>query len=163
MKYTLQIRCIGRPQEDWQRQAIHMYATRCAPFAKLEVIEYPEGHKHSSKPDIQKTLVIEAASLLKNLPKDVLLIALDEHGKFLTSPDFANLLNNPLAIRDSRLPTIVFFLGGSWGLDKSVLDACQHIISFGKITLPHSLARIVLMEQIYRAQMILNGNAHYHK
>jgi 23S rRNA (pseudouridine1915-N3)-methyltransferase len=158
MKTHIQVRSIGKPQEAWNKEAINMYATRCSLFGKLEVLEMPEGHQNSTKPNLQKAKQQEAESLLKNLPKDAFLIALDEHGKQLTSEDFSATLTKEASLGRS----IVFFIGGSWGLDDGVIKKANLSLSLGKITLPHSLARIVLLEQIYRALMISEGRA-YHK
>ncbi len=135
-----------------------MYLTRCSLFGKIDILEVAEGHQGSSKPDVQKTKKREAEDLLKNLPKDAYLIALDEHGKQLSSEDFSKDL-----AREAGLGRpVVFFIGGSWGLDDAVLTKTDLKLSFGKITLPHSLARVVLVEQIYRALMISEGRS-YHK
>ncbi|MFA6447185.1 MAG: 23S rRNA (pseudouridine(1915)-N(3))-methyltransferase RlmH [Patescibacteria group bacterium] len=156
MKIKAQIRCIGRLPETWQREAIHMYATRCSAFGAFEVLEYKEGHDKSTKPDIEKTTQKEAAELLKNLPSDALVIALDEQGKQLASTEFSKLLS----LNSDK--QIVFLIGGSWGLHQSVLDRANVKLSLGKMTLPHALARIILLEQIYRGLMIERGSE-YHK
>jgi 23S rRNA (pseudouridine1915-N3)-methyltransferase len=91
---NIQIKCIGTLQEPWHQQAIHMYAQRYRPFGKLEIVELPEGHKGSAKPNLTKTLQTEADSLLKNLDPNSYLIVMDESGKQMTSNDFANLLDS---------------------------------------------------------------------
>jgi len=156
MHSEIQVRCVGRLQETWHKEAVHMYATRCSPFGKLTVLEVKEGHGGSAKPDVAKTLKNEAADLLDKLPKDALLVALDEHGTKKSTADFAQWLAG-----HSDRP-LVFVIGGSWGLDQTVLDRADMTLSLGAMTLPHALARIVLMEQIYRADMI-NGGRKYHK
>lgn len=158
MKAHIQIRSIGKPQDPWSRQAINMYTTRCALFGKIEVLEGPEGHAGSIKPNIGKAKQIEANYLLKNLPKDTYLIALDENGKQFSSEEFSKSLEKEAETGRS----IVFLIGGSWGLDIELLKKAHLKLSLGKITLPHSLARIVLLEQIYRAFMISDGRS-YHK
>ncbi|MDF1497678.1 MAG: 23S rRNA (pseudouridine(1915)-N(3))-methyltransferase RlmH [Patescibacteria group bacterium] len=162
MMNNIQIKCIGTLQEPWHKQAIHMYTQRYQPFGKLEILELPEGHKGSAKPNLTKTLQTEADSLLKNIDQDTYLIAMDESGKQLTSTDFADLLNSRNSKFEIRNTNICFVIGGSWGLDKSIIDRANLILSLGKMTLPHSLARIILLEQLYRAQMINSGRK-YHK
>lgn len=152
------IRAIGKLPTGWPREAAADFLERLSPFAQLQVIELPEGHEGSLKPDIERTRRIEAASLLKNLPEEALVIALDETGKQYSSPDFATFLSQ-------RLPpggTVIFLIGGSWGLDVSVRERADLIWSLGKITLPHALARIVLLEQVYRTILIQSGKT-YHK
>jgi 23S rRNA (pseudouridine1915-N3)-methyltransferase len=156
--FRLYIRAIGSPSEEWHQQAIHSYQNRLKPFAFLESFELSEGHGKSTKPDLAKTRSAEATSLLKNLPSGAIVIALDETGKEFTSPDFAKELER----RGGSGQSIVFLIGGSWGLDASVRARADLILSFGKATLPHILARIVLLEQLYRATTILAGKT-YHK
>jgi len=139
-----------------------MYAQRYKPFGKLEVVELPEGHKGSAKPDLAKTSAAEAESLLKNLNSDTFMVALDQTGTEMTSENIASLINRShpkFVIGNSSL---VIVIGGSWGLHESVLKRANLVLSLGKITLPHALARIVLLEQLYRAQTILH-NKKYHK
>lgn len=156
--FRLYIRAIGAPSEDWHQQAIHSYEKRLKPYALLDTLELPEGHGKTAKPDLAKTRSTEARSLLKNLPAGAVVIALDETGKELTSPDFAKELER----RGGSGQPVVFLIGGSWGLDPSVRDRADLVLSLGKITLPHALARVVLLEQLYRATTILGGKT-YHK
>jgi 23S rRNA (pseudouridine1915-N3)-methyltransferase len=158
MKTHMQIRAVGKPQESWMREVLKMYAERLSAFGKLEILEVAEGHDGSAKPDIRKTKQSEALGLTKNLSQGSYLVALDETGQQYASPKFAELLERQAA--DGR--TVVFLIGGSWGLDESVLKQADLVLSLGKLTLPHSLARIVLLEQIYRAHMISAGRE-YHK
>jgi len=156
--HRLQIRVVGKPQENWQTEAIESYLTRLSPFAKIEILEIKEGHGGATKPDENKTRAAEAGSLLKNIPTDAIVVALDETGTNLTSPTFARHLET-WGISGQ---TIVFLIGGSWGLDASVKARAKFVLSLGKHTLPHLLARIVLLEQLYRAETILAGKV-YHK
>jgi 23S rRNA (pseudouridine1915-N3)-methyltransferase len=152
------LRVIGRPGEPWHQQAIHSYLERLSPYAKIEMVELPEGHGGSAKPDASKTRSAEALSLLKGIPQDARVVALDETGKQTDSPGLATYLET--WTEGGR--TVVFLIGGSWGLDRTVLDRADMILSLGKLTLPHLLARIVLLEQLYRAETILSGKT-YHK
>lgn len=135
-----------------------MYVERLKPHAKLEIVELPEGHGGSAKPDLKKTLSREADSLLKGIPEECMIVALDETGREFASPVFAESLEG----WGSGGREIIFLIGGSWGLDKSVRDRADVVISLGKLTLPHGLCRIVLLEQLYRAAMIRSGKR-YHK
>lgn len=157
--HSFRLRVIGRPHETWQADALKTYLHHLSPFAQVELIELPEGHGGASKPDPAKTKKIEAESLLKNLPANATLIALDETGKNLDSPTFASKIEDWSSNGNRPL---VFFIGGSWGLDESIRKQAHHLISFGKQTFPHMLARIVLLEQLYRAETIIKGKV-YHK
>jgi len=101
----------------------------------------------------------EAALLAKALPENTILVALDEHGKLLTSPQFANKLEG---WRDSGQRDLAFIIGGADGLDASLLARADLRLSFGKMVWPHMLARVMLTEQLYRAASILSG-APYHR
>jgi 23S rRNA (pseudouridine1915-N3)-methyltransferase len=156
--HKIVIKAVGKAQESWQKEAIQTYVDRLAPFAKLEIVEVTEGHKGSAKPDEVKTKNEEAISLLKNLPKDATVICLDETGRNHDSQSFSKKLEG---WTEGGRP-VVFLIGGSWGLDASVKQAANETISFGKQTLPHLLARVLLLEQLYRAETILAGKT-YHK
>ncbi len=155
---NLTIRAIGTLGEPWHKQAIHTYASRLEPFGGIEVIELPEGHKKSAKPDIAQTQSREAESLLKGIPPQATIIALDETGKEYDSLGFSKKLEE----WSGGGKPVVFLIGGSWGLHADIRAKAQAIVSLGKMTLPHALARIVLLEQIYRAVMIQRGKE-YHK
>lgn len=152
------LRVIGRAQESWHVEALESYLDRLSPFQKVDLIELPEGHGGSAKPDLAKTRKIEAESLLKGIPDGAFVVALDETGKRFDSPTFAKKLES---WTEGGRP-VVFLIGGSWGLDTSVRDRADVVLSLGEMTLPHLLARIVLLEQLYRAESILNGKT-YHK
>lgn len=155
---TYFIRAVGQSQETWQTEALNKYIQRLRPYAKVTVIELHEGHEGATKPNKEKTQASEAESLLKSLPADATIIALDETGKNLSSPELAGKIQN---WTDGGRP-IVFVIGGSWGLSEEVRKRALFTLSFGKHTLPHVLARIVLLEQLYRAETILAGKT-YHK
>ncbi|MFA5750373.1 MAG: 23S rRNA (pseudouridine(1915)-N(3))-methyltransferase RlmH, partial [Candidatus Shapirobacteria bacterium] len=124
----------------------------------IEIIELPEGHGGSEKPDEAKTKRIEAESLMKGIQKDVHLVALDQRGVTITSEKFSEKLSN----WSTNASQVVFVIGGSWGLDEGILSKADTILSFGAMTFPHGLARVMLVEQIYRAKMIERGSE-YHK
>ncbi|MSR84893.1 23S rRNA (pseudouridine(1915)-N(3))-methyltransferase RlmH [Candidatus Uhrbacteria bacterium] len=156
--HFLMIRAIGKPHEAWQKEAIHTYIERLGSMAKIQLIELPEGHQGSAKPNEEKTRRLEAESLLKSLPASAWVIALDETGQNLSS----TMLAKKMSEWSAGGRPVVFLIGGSWGLDSSIKERAHHVLSFGKHTLPHLLARITLLEQLYRAEMILSGKT-YHK
>ncbi|MFA5936247.1 MAG: 23S rRNA (pseudouridine(1915)-N(3))-methyltransferase RlmH [Patescibacteria group bacterium] len=152
------LRAIGKASEDWHAEAIRMYLERLKPLASLDLIELPEGHGGSAKPDLAKTRRIEAESLMKGVPDGAFVIALDETGKQFDSTTFSKKMET----WSEGGRALVFLIGGSWGLDETVRQKADAIFSLGSITLPHQLARIVLLEQLYRATMIERGTP-YHK
>lgn len=152
------IKTVGKLPESWQRDGCAMYEDRMKPISPVHIVEMKEGHKGSDRPDEARAKKAEADDLLASLPDSPWVVALDETGKTMTSPAFAELLREKIA--DGKSP--VFLIGGSWGLDQTVRDRADLLLSFGKMTLPHGLARVVLLEQLYRAAMISSGRT-YHK
>lgn len=101
----------------------------------------------------------EAALLDRALPKNARIIALDERGKLMTSPDFANKLAD---FRDDGASDLAFLIGGADGIDPALRARADLSLSFGKMVWPHMLARVMLTEQLYRAASILAGSP-YHR
>lgn len=151
------IRAIGRLPEPWAREAEEVYVKRLKPYSKVEVIELSEGQKGSAKPDPEQVKKKEAESLLKGIADDAIVIALDQNGTAMKSEALASKLETIAPGRE-----IIFCIGGSWGLHASVRNRADLILSFGPMTLPHALARIMLLEQLYRAEAISRGKE-YHK
>ena len=154
----IHIRAVGRIGSGWAKEACAEYTKRLSVFGGIEIVELPEGHKGSITPDITRTRLAESESLLKNISEQDMVIALNETGNEYTSVQFADLISS--CIMEGK--NIVFVIGGSWGLDKAVLARANKKLSFGRMTYPHSLARVILLEQIYRAKMIASGRE-YHK
>ena len=155
---SIHIRAIGSPTEAWQKAAAETYLTRLTPYAKIELNELAEGHKGSAKPDAARAKAAEAQALLKAHKSDAFVIALDETGKEYDSAGFSKQLEK----WSEGGRALVFLIGGSWGLDETVRDNADTLLSLGKMTLPHGLARVVLLEQLYRAETISRGKE-YHK
>lgn len=140
---------MGRVKESYFAQAAKEYEKRISRYAKFEIIETEEEFA-------PKKLEKEAKRLLPKLNGFV--IVLDKGGEKLSSEEFAEKLSK-IALSSGEA---TFVIGGSEGLDKTVKERADMLLSFGAITLPHSLARVVLAEQIYRALTIINGGK-YHK
>ena len=102
---------------------------------------------------------VEARGLLDAVPAGGRLVALDERGAALSSRAFAEWLGR---LRDQSVPCVVFAIGGPDGLDDRVRTAAERVMSFGPMTLPHELVRLILLEQLYRASSILAGGP-YHR
>ena len=149
----IKIICIGKIKENYLRDAIHEYTKRISKYTKLEIIELPDYDF-----DIKKTLEKERDNILKNIKENDYNILLDLNGKSYTSLEFASNLDK---IRQNH-SNINFIIGGSYGVHQDIKDKCQEKISFSKLTFPHQLFRVILLEQIYRSFKILN-NEEYHK
>ena len=151
----MQIRlvCIGNLKEKFWQSATEEYKKRLQKFCNLQIIELDEQNKYQ---DVNKILSEEGKSIIANLGGYNIL--LDIEGKAYSSEDLANKIKQTLLSSS----TITFIIGGSYGVSDEVKRSVQERISFGKITMPHNLARVVALEQIYRAFMI-NSGAKYHK
>ena len=152
------IRVVGGTHEAWHPQAIHKYIESLRPFARVEVVELEEAHRGSARPNVEETRKREGERLLQSLPVNAMLVALDERGTNDVSTRFAERLET---WAEGGRP-VVFLIGGSWGLPDDVRKKAHHLLSFGKQTMPHVLTRILLLEQLYRAETILRGKE-YHK
>lgn len=130
------------------------YEKRLSPFADLEMITL-----NASKFDDERARAQESDLIMKKFDKDFFVIALDERGKEMTSPEFAELIREK---RDFGPGKIQFIIGGSHGLDDSVRKHANFVMGFSKMTFTHEMVRIFLKEQIYRAFAILTGKT-YHK
>lgn len=145
---------VGDIKERFYREAIAEYVKRLGKWAKAEIREVPEA---SRLEDPAKKREKEAEAILGSVKGFVIL--LDVKGKRITSEGLAELFSKHALSGESEL---TFVIGGSNGVAPSVKERANEILSFGDITLPHQLFRVVLLEQLYRAETILNGAA-YHK
>lgn len=151
----MQIRlvCVGNLKEKFWQSATEEYKKRLQKFCNLQIIELDEQNKYQ---EVSKILSEEGKSIIANLGGYNIL--LDIEGKAYSSEELANKIKQTLLTSS----TITFIIGGSYGVSDEVKRSVQERISFGKITMPHNLARVVALEQIYRAFMI-NSGAKYHK
>ena len=146
--------CVGKIKEKFFTDAILEYQKRLSRFCTINIVEVDEA---SAVTNLEKKSEIEGERLLAKC-KGVI-VALDGTGKMLSSPEIADFIKQKEISGSSEMS---FVIGGSNGLSKQVLEKAALKLSFGKITFPHQLFRVVLAEQIYRAFTILN-NMPYHK
>lgn len=151
---------VGKLKESYLRDGCAEYVKRLKGFCKIDIIEVDEerASDNPSQAEIKNILQKEGSRIIAKIPKACAVIPLCIEGKEYSSPDFSQLIEKT-AFGASH---ICFIIGGSFGLSDEVKALAPHKLSFGKMTLPHQLARMVLLEQIYRAFSILN-NSKYHK
>lgn len=159
MKIT--IAAVGKLKERYLKDGIAEYVKRLSRFTEVELIEVDDEHAPESLSAAQEAQVKqrEAERLLKRVKPGAYIILLDLAGEQLTSEAFSTKLENVMLSGNSQ---ITFIIGGSLGLDQSLLDAANHRICLSKMTFPHQLARFILLEQVYRAFKIMK-NETYHK
>lgn len=147
---------VGRVRDAALAEASEQYRRRASRYFKLKITEVREAGRAAGRAADARRL--EGVALLKNLPDDATLVALSRDGESEDSRGFADRMSRWQ--RDAR--DVCFLIGGAGGLDASVLERCDGRLSISSWTLPHELARVVLLEQIYRAGTILKGEP-YHK
>lgn len=158
---TTVILCVGKLKEAYWRDAAAEYAKRLQRFGPLSVIELPDlpEPKNASEADIQKLVAQEGEAMLAQLkPRDIV-VALCIDGKQRDSAEFAADLSR---IEASGAARVVYAIGGSNGLSPAFVRRANARFSFSPMTFPHQLARVMLLEQLYRARKILS-NETYHK
>lgn len=158
---NIRIICVGRLKEKFYLSAAAEYLKRLGAFCRAEVEELPESRlpANPSAAEIAAALKKESESIALRIPDGALTIALCVEGKELDSVRFSELIEACALKGKSR---ICFLIGGSFGLDESLKARADLRMSMSQMTFPHHLARIMLLEQIYRAFQIQEGTR-YHK
>ncbi|WP_242395539.1 23S rRNA (pseudouridine(1915)-N(3))-methyltransferase RlmH [Anaeromyxobacter oryzisoli] len=151
----LRVLAVGRDRSGLYAPAVEEYAKRLGRYLKFELVEVSEARKHAGTPQAKEE---EAATLLAKLGARERLVALDEHGEELTSAAFAGRVQRWL----ERGQDVALVIGGSDGLSPALLARADEKLAVSRFTLAHRLARLVLVEQLYRAMTILRGEP-YHK
>ena len=153
--------CVGKLKEKFYMEAAAEYAKRLSRFCKLEITELPEERlpESPSPAQIEVALSKEADAIRGKLPPSALIIAMCVEGTQRSSEDLARLMADSASRGESHL---VFLIGGSFGLHPSVKALAAVKLSMSPMTFPHHLARVMLLEQIYRGYQI-NAGSRYHK
>ena len=159
MKITLIT--VGKIKEKYLRDAIAEYSKRLSRYCKLEIIEVADEKTPDHASDVVENKIRdkEAERIMKYVKEDAYVITLEINGKLLSSAELSAKINQ-LGIQGTS--HITFIIGGSIGLGKEVLARSDYALSFSKMTFPHQLMRVILLEQIYRSYRIINGEP-YHK
>lgn len=159
MKIT--IITVGKIKEKYLKDAISEYVKRLSKYCKLEMIEVADEKTpdHASVAVEDAIRKKEGDRILKYIKEDAFVISLEIQGKMLTSVELSSKIEQ-LGI--SGISHIVFVIGGSIGLSEEVMARSNYPLSFSKMTFPHQLMRVILLEQIYRSYRIMNGEP-YHK
>jgi 23S rRNA (pseudouridine1915-N3)-methyltransferase len=146
---------VGRDRSGWFEPGVQGYAERVRRYTELELVELPAAKGALPPADARRR---EGEALLGKVRPESWLVALDERGTLLDSVELSRLV---ATARDAGRE-LVFCIGGDEGLDPSVRERAWKVVALSRMTLPHRLARLVLLEQLYRAFSILRGEP-YHK
>ncbi len=150
----IKIICIGKIKERYMVDAINDYLKRLSKYTKMEIIELPNYNSDS----IDEVLTHEKDLMLKYIKDKDYVITLEIEGKQLTSVELSQMIDNSLIYNSN----MTFIIGGSYGIHNDIKKLSNYALSFSKMTFPHQLFRLILLEQIYRAFKIQN-NETYHK
>ena len=158
---NIKLLCVGRMREKFYIDAFREYQKRLQSYCRLELTELSEERlgDRPSDAEIRSALAKEGQEILKNVPPDAYLVALCVEGKQMPSEGMAGLI---AARESSGKPRLCFVIGGSFGLSEAVKARADLRLSMSEMTFPHHLARVMLIEQVYRGFKI-NEGARYHK
>ena len=159
MKITLIT--VGKIKEKYLKDAIAEYSKRLSRYCKLEIVEVADEKTPDNASDTVEDAIRdkEGERILKYIKEDVYVITLEIAGKMLTSEEMAGKIEK-LGVQGTS--HIIFIIGGSIGLGREILKRSDYALSFSKMTFPHQLMRVILLEQIYRSYRIMNHEP-YHK
>ena len=149
----IKIITVGKIKEKYYTDAVNEYIKRLSKYTKIDLIEVKDEDY-----DISKTLLTEKNSIMKYINDKDYIITLEIEGEELDSVSFAKKINDI----QNNYSNITFIIGGSYGLHDDIKNMSNYKLSFSKMTFPHQLFRVMLLEQIYRAYKI-NNNETYHK
>lgn len=159
MKITLIT--VGKIKEKYLKDAIAEYQKRLGAYCKLEIVEVADEKTLDNASEVVEEQIRskEGERILKYIKDDAYVITLEINGKQLSSEELADKIEE-LGVRGTS--HIMFIIGGSIGLGKEVMKRSNFALSFSKMTFPHQLMRVILLEQVYRGYRIMNGEP-YHK
>lgn len=152
---SIDIVCVGRLKERYWRDACDEYIKRLTPWARVRIVEINEERCASISPSlIESAVAAEGERILAALPPKAFVVALCVEGKRMTSIELADEISHVMLFGDS---SFAFVIGGSFGLSQEIKKHAQLRLSMSDLTFPHQLARVMLLEQIYRSMSIING------
>ncbi|MEI8203144.1 MAG: 23S rRNA (pseudouridine(1915)-N(3))-methyltransferase RlmH [Bacteroidota bacterium] len=149
----------GATQEDFVSKGIEKYSSRLKHYADIEIIETPE-RKYAKSISETQIKNIEAELILKKIAKSDYLVLLDENGTQLSSKEFSNQVQK---FQLSGFKTIIFLIGGAYGFSDDLYQRANMKIALSKMTFTHQFARLILIEQLYRAFTILKNEPYHHE
>ena len=158
---NIKIIAVGKIKEKYMKEGIKEYLKRLSKYCNLEIIEVEDekAPENLSKKDIEIIKNKEGRKLLSKIPQNSFIISLEIEGKEISSEELSKKMEDLMV---SGINDITFIIGGSLGLSQEVRNKANYKLSFSKMTFPHQLMRIILLEQIYRGFRIIRGEP-YHK
>lgn len=159
----IKVIAVGRLREKYWQEGVAEYSRRLKPYARAEIVEIPEARvpENASPAEEARAMAEEGKMILARLPErgDSLVLALDRTGRALDSPEISSLLEKQVLEGRKEMDWII---GGPLGLDPQVIKEADLAVSFSRLTFPHQMMRLILLEQIYRGFRIMHRQP-YHK
>ena len=158
---SIHLICVGKLKEKFYREAVEEYTKRLSAYCKLNLLELPEARlpQNPSQGEINAALEKEAETIRAKIPASASIVAMCVEGKEKSSEELADLMRG---WEQNSAKHLVFLIGGSYGLHPSIKAQAWVKLSMSPMTFPHHLARVMVLEQIYRAFKINEGSS-YHK
>ena len=159
--FSITLICMGKCKEKFYIAAAEEYAKRMKGYCEFKLLELPEYRlpEDPSPAEIQQGLAREAEAIRKSIPKGAWFCVLTPEGKLQSSEELAETMK---AVKNSGKSSACFLIGSSFGMDPSLKTQADFKLSMSKMTFPHHLARVMVLEQLYRAESIQAGSK-YHK
>ena len=149
---------VGKMHESFVKEGVELFTKRISHYYSVEWKMFPSAKNSASltEEEIKKT---EAIPILNSIQKDDIVVALDENGKQWTSPELASFM---VQKANESTKTLIFLIGGAYGLNETILEKCHYKWSLSKLVFPHQLVRLILAEQVYRACTIIRNEKYHH-
>ena len=156
----IDIICVGKVRENYLKDAIAEYSKRLSKYCILTITELPDEKLPAKLNDSLENEIKRKESdlILSHIKKDSYVIALDLKGKMYSSTDFSNKIQDLSNVTSN----ITFLIGGTLGMNDKLLNNCKELICFSKMTFPHQLIRVFLLEQLFGVFKIANGECYHH-
>ncbi len=156
---TIEIWSIGREHDAFISEGISFYKQRLKPYCNVQLILIPPPRRSGNMP-AEQSILLEEKIILERLKPAHYLVLLDEQGDALSSKAFAGTLQD---IMNKGCKTLVFLIGGPWGVSDKLKQVANKAIALSRLTFPHQLVRLIMFEQLYRAYGILNNSPYHHE
>jgi len=156
---NIEIWSIGKSGDAFIEEGILFYSKRLKPFCKVEFVLLPPSRRTSSMP-IETIKKAEEKIITDRLQDHHYLILLDEKGAIFHSRKWAEQIDQ---LKNSNVNTLVFLIGGPWGITEAIREKARKIWSLSALTFPHQLVRLIMAEQLYRSFSILKNSAYHHE
>ncbi len=154
----LGVLCVGRLTLSYLNEGCAEFAGRLKRYLPLTITEIKE-HKTGRKQDLQRILATEGENLEQRIPSGAFVIALDQRGKSLSSENLAGLMNDHMV---RSIPEWTILIGGPYGLSEKLRERADLVLSLSPMTLTHQMARLLLLEQLYRCCTIIRNEPYHH-